>query len=135
MAGMEPCRGSPRDLARLGRRLIWGSPVAHHGIEQTFRAGYHGAMSESATRMADSAATEMRMLHELRMLRDAEQYSGTNLPMFRLRKGTVTAPDPATYTVSVLFGAADESDFPGIPVPGIHLGGGPKGGRRLRLAA
>jgi len=77
-------------------------------------------MSESATRVSIDAAAYQALLHELRQYRDAELFPNT-IPSLSLRKGVITARDPATYTVSVLFGAADESAFPGVAVPGVRL--------------
>jgi hypothetical protein len=77
-------------------------------------------MSEMAVRQAAAAMAEMRLAHEMRALRDAELL-GSYGPSLSLRKGTITARDPASLTVTVLFAAADTSDFPGVPIPGIRL--------------
>lgn len=77
-------------------------------------------MSEMAQRFSVDAQAFMDMQHELRQYREAEQFPNV-LPDFHLRKGTITARDPATYTASVLLSAADTSDFPGVPIPGIRL--------------
>lgn len=77
-------------------------------------------MSEMAKRFSVDAAAYMQMQHELRQYREAEQFPNV-IPEFHLRKGTITARDPASYTVSVMFSAADTSDFPGVSIPGIRL--------------
>jgi hypothetical protein len=77
-------------------------------------------MSEMASRVSIDAEQYMRMQHELRAYRDAQQFAPI-IPEFHLRKGVITARDPTTYTCSVLIGAADESDTPGVAIPGIRL--------------
>jgi hypothetical protein len=77
-------------------------------------------MSEMAQRISIDAEQFMRMQQELRSYRDAQQF-GPIIPEFHLRKGVITARDPTTYTCSVLIGAADESDTPGVAIPGIRL--------------
>jgi hypothetical protein len=43
---MVPCRGSPRDPCNTaGRRCIRG-PGRSHGIERTFKPGYHAPMGK-----------------------------------------------------------------------------------------
>jgi hypothetical protein len=63
----------------------------------------------------------MALMHELRAYRDAAQL-GSALPDYHLRKGVITARDPASYSVSVMLGSADTAeDEPGVAIDGVAL--------------